>query len=342
MNSKPLVCICIPSYNNENTISETLGSILNQTYKNIIIKIFDNASTDASIEIIKEYENKYNNIQLFKNEKNIGGEANFTKCIEGLEGDYGAIYHADDIYESIIVETQVKYLSKNDISAVFVRADLIDDNGNNIGEQFFPKELKNKSYHQFDFNQLFTLILKYDNFLITPSVMAKVDIYKNKIKSWNGTKFKTSADLDVWLRFSEVKEIGLITDKLMSYRLSTASFSYRTKFSRVVTRDMFLVIGHYLNKYNDYGFEKSDYEFLKFKDNLLITGNKILNKNDVLSSEISLFNFRVFSKIFFNQQKFKIYLYGIFLKIFIALGKNNILNKVIKKVNNRPEEVKFE
>ena len=38
MNNQPLVCICIPNYNNEKTISETLDSLVNQTYKNIIIK----------------------------------------------------------------------------------------------------------------------------------------------------------------------------------------------------------------------------------------------------------------------------------------------------------------
>ncbi len=105
-----------------------------------------------------------------------------------------------------MVETQVKYLSSYDISAVFVRANLIDNNSNDMGEQFFPDELKDKMYHQFNFKQLFSLILKYDNFLITPSVMGKVGIYKN-----HGEQFKTSADLDVWLRFSEIKDIGIIT-----------------------------------------------------------------------------------------------------------------------------------
>ncbi len=64
------------------------------------------------------------------------------------------------------------------------------DNTNNIEEQFFPDELKNKPYHQFNFKQLFSMILKYDNFLITPSVMAKVAIYKNQIKTWDGERFE--------------------------------------------------------------------------------------------------------------------------------------------------------
>jgi len=341
LNSEPLVCICIPNFNNERTIAETLDSLLSQTYKNIKIKIFDNVSTDGSIDILKDYEKKHANIEVFQNEKNIGGEANFTRCIEGLEGQYGAIYHADDLYHSNIVETEVKYLSENNISAVFVRANLIDDNSNKIGEQFFPDELKKKNYYQFKFEQLFSLILKYDNFLITPSVMADTNIYKNQIREWDGKKFKTSADLDVWLRFSEIKDIGIVTDNLISYRMSTASFSYRTKFSRIVPRDMFLIIDYYLNKYKTLHFDRSDYDYLKFKDNLLVVSNKILNNNDIELKHIQLFNRSVISKIFSDKQKFKVYIYAILLKILLAVKLKNILIKLIKKVNHIPKDLKF-
>lgn len=339
--NNPLVCICIPNYNNENTISGTLDSILNQTYKNIIIKIFDNASTDNSIEILKRYENRYKNIEIFQNKTNIGGEANFTRCIEGFEGKFGAIYHADDLYDNNMVETQVRCLEKNDISAVFVRANLIDDNSVDIGEQFFPDELKSREYYQFNFEKLFKLILKYDNFLITPSVMADVQIYKEQIQSWNGKEFKTSADLDVWLRFSEIKDIGIITNKLISYRVSTASFSYRTKFSRLYLRDMFLVIEYYFNKYNSLNFDKADYEFLKFKDKLLIAGNKILNGGSFDCKDVVLSNTLVFRKILLDKQKFKIFIYGVLLKLLAIFKLNILLLKLVKSVNNIPQDKNF-
>lgn len=341
MNNQLLVCICIPNYNNEKTIAQTLDSLLNQTYQNMIIKIFDNASTDDSMKILREYEAKYPHIQVFQNETNIGGEANFTKCIENMEGEYSAIYHADDLYHSTMLEIQIKYLIQHEISAVFVRANLIDENSKLIGEQYFPDELKDKVYHQFDFEQLFSLILKYDNFLITPSVMAKTDIYKNQIQSWNGDKFKTSADLDVWLRFSEIKDIGLITDKLISYRMSTASFSFRTKFNRFVTRDMFLVIDYYLDKYHNFKFSKSDYKFLKFKDNILVTTNKILHNKLINLRDIVLLDFQIISKIFFSKQKLKIYIYAIIIKVFLLLNLKKTLLKFIRKVNNMTEELQF-
>lgn len=329
MNKKPLVCICIPCFNNEKTIKETLDSLINQTYKNIIIKIIDNASTDNTVKIIREYELKYNFITVYENEVNIGAEANFTKCIRELEGEFAGIYHADDIYNATIIETQVSYLLEKDISAIFVRANLIDENSNFIGEQFFPKELKNKEYHQFDFSHLFSLILKYDNFLITPSVMARTYIYKNIISHWNGNSFKSSADLDVWLRFSEYKDIGIITSKLISYRISNSSYSYRTKFNRFVQRDMFLVIDYYLEKYEGFNFE--DYEYLKFKDSLIVINNKILNGHNVIFQDIEIK--KALFKRLTDVKKMKIIVYGLILKFLLFFKLKKILYILIKKIN---------
>ncbi len=333
MINQPLVSICIPHFNNKNTISQTLDSLLSQTYQNIVIKVFDNVSDDGSWEIVKEYAERYSNIRAFQNSENIGGEANFTECIQGLEGKYGAIYHADDLYHPLMVETQVKYLSENDISAIFVRANIIDDSSENIGEQFFPDEIKKNDYYQFDFKKIFSLILKYDNFLITPSVMARVDIYQSQIKIWNSKMFKTSADLDVWLRFSLVKDIGIITKKLISYRLSESSYTYRTKFTRVIPRDMFRVIDHYLNIYKSLEFSLVDYEYLKFKDSVIVLGNKLLNNSEVKCGEIKLNGFLIIGKILPSIRKIKIFFYAYLLKFLVCLNLNFIALSVVKWAN---------
>jgi glycosyltransferase involved in cell wall biosynthesis len=340
MVNEPLVSICIPLFNNKNTISQTLDSLLNQTYQNITIKVFDNLSDDGSWEIVKKYVEKYSNIFAFQNKQNIGGEANFTRCIKGLEGKYGAIYHADDIYHPLIVETQVKYLSENDISAIFVRANIINEKSEYIAEQYLPEEIKENNYYQFDFKKLFGLILKYDNFLITPSVMARVDIYKQKVKSWNGNEFKTSADLDVWLRFSLVKDVGFITKRLISYRLSKSSYTYRNKFTKILPRDMFLVIDYYLSKYKQLNFNLNDYQYLIFKDNIMVISNRIFNGRLVKYDEIKLGNLRVISRLFFSKQKIKVYIYALLIKIGLYFNANKILLKFVILVNKIPSSIK--
>ena len=333
MSNQPLVCICIPHFNNKDTISQTLDSLLSQTYQNIIIKVFDNVSDDGSWEIVKQYAEKYSNIHVFQNSENIGAEANYTECIQALVGKYGSIYHADDLYHPVMVETQVKYLSENDISAIFVRANIIDDRSENIGEQFFPNEIKKNDYYQFDFKKLFSLILKYDNFLITPSAMARVDLYQQQIKFWNGEVFKTSADLDVWLRFSLIKDVGVITKKLISYRLSKSSYTYRTKFTRVVPRDMFRVIDHYLNNYKSLEFSLADYEYLKFKDSAIVFGNKLLNNSEIKCGEIKLNGFFIIRKISLSKRKIKIFFYAYLLNILVCLNLNFIAISMVRWAN---------
>jgi glycosyltransferase involved in cell wall biosynthesis len=332
LNSQPLVCICIPHFNNIDTISETLDSLIGQTYLNIIIKIFDNVSDDGSWKVIKKYAEKYSHIYAFQNDENIGAEANFTKCLKSLEGKYGAIYHADDLYHPLMVETQVKYLLENNVSAIFVRADIIDGSSKKVREQFFPNEMKENDYYQLNFKELFTLILKYDNFLITPSVMARVDIYQQQIKTWNGDKFKAAADLDVWLRFSLVKDIGIITKKLISYRLSESSYTYRVKFTRIVPRNIFLVLDYYLNNYKSLNFDLADYEYLKFKDSVLMFSNKLLTNSDVKCEEIKLNKFLI-RKIFLSIKKIKMFIYACLLKFLVCLNLNFIALSVVKWTN---------
>lgn len=318
-----MVCICIPNFNNICTISETLDSLTRQTYSNLIIKVFDNVSNDGSWEVIQKYSDKYSNIFAFQNNSNIGAEANFTECIKGLEGEYGAIYHADDLYHSSMVEEQVECLMSNNISAVFVKADIINSQSEIVREQFFPTTLK-ETYYQFDFKKLFTLILMHDNFLITPSVMARVDLYKNKIKSWNGSKFYTSADLDVWLRFSEIQDIGIITKKLMSYRLSESSYSYRNKITRVTPRDMFLVLDFYIEKYKYLNLSLSDYKFLKFKDNLIVSSNKLLNGKNIACGDLELLSLPLTGRILRSQKKIFIILYAIMLNFLLCIRLRSV------------------
>ena len=64
MNSK-LVSIITPSYNSEKFISETIKSVLNQTYKNWEMLIIDDASKDKSTQIINTFCKQDSRIKLF-------------------------------------------------------------------------------------------------------------------------------------------------------------------------------------------------------------------------------------------------------------------------------------
>ena len=66
MPSNPLVSICIPAYNNEDYISETLDSLLAQTYSNLEIIVVDDCSKDGTFSVLEQYAAKDNRFSIIR------------------------------------------------------------------------------------------------------------------------------------------------------------------------------------------------------------------------------------------------------------------------------------
>jgi len=316
LSNEPLVCICIPNYNNEETLRETLDSLVNQSYSNLIIKVFDNASTDNSMKILREYESIYSNIQVFQNKVNLGGEGNFNKCIENMEGQYSAIYHSDDLYLEEMIKEEVYALENFDISAVFTNGYIIDDKSKRIGEYTVPNDLKegNDSFIEVTFKKLLKSIIEHGNYLICPTVMSRTLLYKELIHSWNSTDYKTSADLDVWLRFAQYKNIGIIDKKLIKYRKSMNSLSFRRANISIELSDYFLVMDSYINNYSSL-FSTEDlevYAFEKFRNRVIIERNARRLKKKIEGNTIVFWDKNIFFKALTKRKNFKIFLAGMF------------------------------
>ena len=80
--SKDLVTVILSVYNSEKTITASIDSLVNQTYKNLEILIIDDGSEDSSLDICKKYENEYLNIRVYENEENIGLTKSLNKLIK--------------------------------------------------------------------------------------------------------------------------------------------------------------------------------------------------------------------------------------------------------------------
>lgn len=284
--TKPLVCICIPTYNAEHTIKETLFSIINQTYSNFVIHVSDNASTDNTLSIVESFKDK--RIVIHRHEENVGGEGNFNRCIQYAEGKYTAIFHADDIYEPEMVSEQISCLEKNDsVGTVFTAAKTIDEKGQ-INGLIGLSLVGDGEIDLYDFALLFKFILLRGNFIVCPSAMFRTNVLKDEIKTWNGDLFKSSADLDVWLRVSMAHQVAFLRKPLMRYRVDGKQFSNRVRM-RTTEADFFFVTEYYLNNFGaKLSLEIQDqrnYKMLKNNDrvwrsiNLFINGNIIDSRN---------------------------------------------------------------
>ena len=108
---KGLVSIIIPIYNGESRIEELIGSLINQTYKNIEIILVDNNSTDNSIDKLKKMNNEKAFLKIFSNTKNEGYCGGCNKGIEKANGEYLLFLSQDRIMNKDWIEKTVKEIS---------------------------------------------------------------------------------------------------------------------------------------------------------------------------------------------------------------------------------------
>lgn len=94
----PKVSIIVPNYNHGKYLTERLNSIYNQTYKNYEVILMDDMSTDNSLEILRDFANKYSNkTKLIANNENSGGVFNqWKKGLEHSSGELVWIAESDD------------------------------------------------------------------------------------------------------------------------------------------------------------------------------------------------------------------------------------------------------
>ncbi len=115
----PKVSILIPLYNSEEYIAETIDSCLNQTYENIEIIIVDDGSTDSSLDIAREYENKHKNIKV-EVQKNSGAPVARNRAFKLSTGEYIQYIDADDLMHPDKIYLQMKVLkNSDDLTIVF-------------------------------------------------------------------------------------------------------------------------------------------------------------------------------------------------------------------------------
>jgi glycosyltransferase involved in cell wall biosynthesis len=129
---KPLVSICIPAYNAERFIEETLDSALAQKYPNTEIIVSDDMSKDGTVTTVKKYQ-KWGVI-LVENEKNLGRSGNCNRVIKSSAGKYILKLDADDLVHPDHITEQVSVMEADlEITFAHCACRLIDINGKQIG-----------------------------------------------------------------------------------------------------------------------------------------------------------------------------------------------------------------
>lgn len=111
---KPKVSIIMGVYNCQDTVEESIESILHQTYDNWELIICDDASTDGTYEIVLSYTKRDpERIRLIRNEHNQRLAASLNRCLAEARGDLIARQDGDDISVPDRLEKQVHFLESH-------------------------------------------------------------------------------------------------------------------------------------------------------------------------------------------------------------------------------------
>ena len=172
------VSIIIPVYNAEKFIGKTMESVLNQTYKNWEMLIFNDKSKDNSLKIIKKYSEKDERIKVIDSKENVGVVTARNKLTEIATGEFIAFLDADDYWREEKLEKQIKFMKEqnaliscteytrvtedekeiNDIiiKEIITYEDMLKNNylgcltviynANKLGKRYFKERKKNEDY----------------------------------------------------------------------------------------------------------------------------------------------------------------------------------------------------
>ncbi|HDR4419424.1 TPA: glycosyltransferase family 2 protein [Bacillus cereus] len=134
-NKVPHVSVITPSYNSIQFIGETVLSVQNQSYENWEMIIVDDASTDQSLEKIKELIEGDSRIRVLSLKENGGAAKARNLAIAEARGRYIAFLDSDDIWLPHKLQTQLLFMEETNTSFSYTSYCLIDENGNELNRE---------------------------------------------------------------------------------------------------------------------------------------------------------------------------------------------------------------
>jgi glycosyltransferase involved in cell wall biosynthesis len=227
--------VILTTYNRGGTfLKQAIRSVVNQTYKNWELIIFDNYSADNTDEIVSEFKSDKIKYMKLRNDGVIAKSRNAG--IKESTGEYVALIDSDDFWEVNKLEKSHHYLSANNCDG-FCHAEnwLFDDNKKMV-VSYGPEE-------RFAYKTL----LLFGNCLSPSATIVKREILNEVGGYTENEKFITAEDYDLWLKISKKRYKFMFSNEILgNFRVHSGAESYNTiKNATAVTE---VIKSHYMIK----------------------------------------------------------------------------------------------
>lgn len=202
------VSIIMPSYNTGRFISETIESVLAQSYSNWELIIVDDCSTDDTDEVVGQYVTD-ERIRYIKNDTNSGAAVSRNRALREARGKWIAFLDSDDLWEPDKLKKQIAFMEKNDYHFSYTNyVEIAEDSSPNGKSVTGPKRIN--KHGMYNYCWMGCLTVMYD--AETVGLIQIEDIKKNN-------------DYAMWLKVSKKANCYLLDENLARYRKRSGSIS---------------------------------------------------------------------------------------------------------------------
>lgn len=210
-----MVSVIIPTYNREETLRNSIQSILTQSYQDFEIIIVDDASTDDTKRIVAEINDS--RICYIKNDKRLGANGARNVGIQNAHGEYIAFQDSDDIWKSGKLEKQIRmFQDDEELDIVYSRYAQHSLDGT-------VRLVPGKKYTKNMLQEELASILADINVIGTPTMIArKKCFYDGRMFELDIPKFQ---DWEINIDFVQHYKYGFVDEVLVDAYLSENSIT---------------------------------------------------------------------------------------------------------------------
>lgn len=233
--NEKLVSICIPVFNGEKFLSDSLESVIYQSYPFIEIIIVDDCSTDSSLAIAEKYSNRDERIRVIRNTRTLGLVQNWNNCISHASGKWLKLHFQDDLMQPECISEMMEFASQYDVTLILSDREYFYEEGVSASKKAILEERLKRLDAYVDQTRLVSVAEIADiftndflglNFLGEPII----GLFKKELVAKYGvydTNLAQISDFEYWLRISLNEDTGFIKKPLSKFRVHGASESSR-------------------------------------------------------------------------------------------------------------------
>ena len=213
LQNNTLITVGIPFYNDERFMALAIDSVVKQTYKDWVLLLIDDGSTDNSLRIAKEYEKKDTRIKVYSDGKNKNLANRLNQIIDLADTKYIARMDADDIMAIDRLQIQLEIMESNpNIDILGTNAYSIDESNNILGVRSIIS------------NEL----IDVEGF-VHPSILVKTQWAKNNKYDSLASRMQ---DFLLWQKTKDFSCFKMIKIPLLFYR--EVGYDYSKKYKKTV------------------------------------------------------------------------------------------------------------